>query len=93
MQKEGLPHPTFFEFLFGMALLAFQKAGVEYAVLETGLEAGWTLPTRWNIRWCRVITSIGMDHMEYLGDTLEKIAGEKAGIIKPGVPVFYAQTS
>ena len=37
MQKEGMPHPTFFEFLFGMALLAFSKAGAEYAVLETGL--------------------------------------------------------
>ena len=40
-----------------------------------------------------VITSIGLDHMEYLGDTVEQIAGEKAGIIRPGVPVFYAQSA
>ena len=40
-----------------------------------------------------MITSIGLDHMEYLGDTVEQIAGEKAGIIRPEVPVFFAQTA
>ena len=92
MQKEGMPHPTFFEFLFGMALLAFSKAGAEYAVLETGLGGRLDATNAVEHPLASVITSIGMDHMEYLGDTLEKIAGEKAGIIKPGVPVFYAQT-
>ena len=92
MQAAGMPHPTFFEFLFGMAMLAFQKAGVEYAVLETGLGGRLDATNAVEHPLVTVITSIGMDHMEYLGDTIGKIAQEKAGIIKPGVPVFYAQT-
>ncbi len=51
------------------------------------------LPAQWNPLLVCVITSIGIDHMEYLGGTLGEIAGEKAGIIRPGVPVFYAQTA
>ena len=92
MQDAGMPHPTFFEFLFGMAMLAFQKAGVEYAVLETGLGGRLDATNAVEHPLVTVITSIGMDHMEYLGDMIGKIAQEKAGIIKPGVPVFYAQT-
>lgn len=92
MQDAGMPHPTFFEFLFGMAMLAFRKAGVEYAVLETGLGGRLDATNAVEHPLVTVITSIGMDHMEYLGDTIGKIAQEKAGIIKPGVPVFYAQT-
>lgn len=93
MQEAGMPHPTFFEFLFGMAMLAFQKAGVEYAVVETGLGGRLDATNAAEHPLVTVITSIGMDHMEYLGDTIGKIAGEKAGIIRPEVPVFYAQTS
>ena len=92
MQEAGMPHPTFFEFLFGMAMLAFQKAGVEYAVVETGLGGRLDATNAAEHPLVTVITSIGMDHMEYLGDTIGKIAGEKAGIIRPEVPVFYAQT-
>ena len=92
MQRAGMPHPTFFEFLFGMAMLAFQKAGVEYAVVETGLGGRLDATNAAEHPLVTVITSIGMDHMEYLGDTIGKIAGEKAGIIRPEVPVFYAQT-
>ena len=93
MEEEGLSHPTFFEFLFGMALCAFARAKVEYAVIETGLGGRLDATNSVKRPVACVITSIGIDHMQYLGDTLEKIAGEKAGIIKPGVPVFYAQTS
>lgn len=91
MAEDDLPHPTFFEYLFGMAVCAFARENVEYAVLETGL--GGRLDATNSIAHpvCSVITSIGMDHVELLGDTLEKIAGEKAGIIKPGTPVFYAE--
>ena len=92
MQEAGMPHPTFFEFLFGMAMLAFRKAGVEYAVVETGLGGRLDATNAAEHPLVTVITSIGMDHMEYLGDTIGKIAREKAGIIRPGVPVFYAQT-
>ena len=92
MQKGGPPHPTFFEFLFGMAVSAFRKAGVEYAVLETGLGGRLDATNAVERPLVSVITSIGMDHMEYLGNTIGEIAKEKAGIIKEGIPVFYAQT-
>lgn len=92
MEAKGLPHPTFFEFLFGMAVTAFAKAGVEYAVLETGLGGRLDATNTVEKPLVTAITSIGLDHMAILGDTLEKIAFEKAGIIKPGVPVFYADT-
>lgn len=89
MEAAGMPHPTFFEMLFGMAVTAFAQAGVEYAVLETGLGGRLDATNAVERPVCSVITSIGMDHMEILGDTLEKIAAEKAGILKPQVPAFY----
>lgn len=92
MEEEGLFHPTFFEFLLGMALCAFEEAGVEYAVLETGLGGRLDATSAVEPPVVCVITSIGYDHMQYLGDTLGEIASEKAGIIRPQVPVFYAQT-
>lgn len=90
MVEDGFPHPTFFEFLFGMAVTAFNCAEVEYAVLETGLGGRLDATNSVEHPICSVITSIGYDHTELLGDTLEKIAGEKAGILKPDTPVFYA---
>ncbi len=93
MEEAGLPHPTFFEFLFAMAAAAFAEAGVEYAVLETGMGGRLDATNTVERPLVSVITSIGMDHMEYLGRTPEQIAGEKAGIIKPGVPVLFAETS
>lgn len=91
MQEENLPHPTFFEFLFGMAVTAFAEAKVEYAVLETGLGGRLDATNTVEQPVCSVITSIGYDHTELLGDTLEKIATEKAGIIKNGTPVIYME--
>ena len=72
-----------------MMLWLFTKVGVEVTVLETGL--GGRLDTTNVVEHpsLTMITEIGMNHMAYLGDTLEKIAGEKAGIIKSGVPVVY----
>ena len=93
MEEQGLSHPTFFEFLLGMALCAFQEEGVEYAVLETGLGGRLDATSAVEPPLACVITSIGYDHMQYLGDTLAEIAAEKAGIIRPGVPVFYASSS
>ena len=92
MEAENLPHPTFFEFLFGMAMTAFDRAGVEYIVLETGLGGRLDATNAIGKPLVSVITSIGLDHTAILGDTLEKIAFEKAGIIKKGVPVLYADT-
>lgn len=91
MEERGLPHPTFFEFLFGMAVTVFAQRGTEYAVLETGLGGRLDATNSVEHPLCTVITSIGLDHTEILGDTLEKIAAEKAGILKAQVPVYYAE--
>ena len=82
-------HPSFFEFLFFMAVVFFQRAGVEYIVLETGLGGRLDATNAVSDKVLCVITSIGYDHMEYLGDTLPMIAAEKAGIMRRGVPVIY----
>lgn len=86
---EGYCHPTFFEFVFLMAMVLYEKKKPDFVVLETGL--GGRLDTTNVIErpLACVITSISLDHTQYLGDTIEKIAAEKAGIIKPGVPVVF----
>ncbi|MFR4453473.1 MAG: bifunctional folylpolyglutamate synthase/dihydrofolate synthase [Ruminococcus sp.] len=86
---EGLDHPSYFETLFLMGMVIFQKAGVDYVVLETGLGGRLDATNTVDQPLACIITSISLDHVEYLGDTIEKIAGEKAGIIKPKVPVIY----
>lgn len=89
LEKEGLEHPSYFEFLYGMGMLAFEENDAEYIVLETGLGGRLDATNSFEHPFLSVITSIGLDHTEILGDTIEKIAGEKAGIIKKGVPVFF----
>lgn len=80
-------HPTFFEFIAAMAFLRFAAESVDLACIETGL-GGRLDATNVVDPGLSIITSISFDHMEMLGDTLTKIAGEKAGIIKPGKPVL-----
>ena len=70
-------------------MVAFQKEKAEYVVLETGLGGRLDATNTIEHPIATVITSISLDHTEILGDTIEKIAGEKAGIIKEGVPVIY----
>ena len=83
------PHPTFFELTLALALDWFDRCGAEIVVLETGM--GGRLDSTNAVKpVVSVITPIAMDHQQWLGDTLTKIAGEKAGIIKPGVPVISA---
>jgi dihydrofolate synthase / folylpolyglutamate synthase len=77
---------SFFEFVTAMALLHFKNEEVQIAVWETGL-GGRLDATNVVEPLCCVITRIGYDHMEFLGDTLAKIATEKAGILKKGRPV------
>lgn len=89
LEKEGMEHPSYFEFLYGMGMLAFEENDAEYIVLETGLGGRLDATNSFEHPFLSVITSIGLDHTEILGDTIEKIAGEKAGIIKKGVPVFF----
>ncbi|MDC7289481.1 bifunctional folylpolyglutamate synthase/dihydrofolate synthase [Blautia schinkii] len=86
---EGSYHPTYFEMLFLMGMVIFAEAGVDYVTLETGLGGRLDATTSVENPVACVITSISFDHMQYLGDTIEAIAGEKAGIIVPGVPVIY----
>lgn len=89
MVAEGFFHPAYFELLFAAGLLMFEEAGVEYLVLETGLGGRLDATNLVERPIACVLTSISMDHMEYLGNTVAEIAGEKAGIIKEGVPVIY----
>lgn len=83
-------HPSFFEFMTGMALLHFQKEAVDVAIVEVGL-GGRLDATNVVDPEVSVITSIGLDHCEILGDTLELVAREKGGIIKAGRPVVIGE--
>lgn len=89
MMEDGIEHPSYFEFLFGMGMTAFAGTDVEYIILETGLGGRLDATNAIEKPALSIITSISLDHTAILGDTIEKIAGEKAGIIKPGVPVFF----
>ena len=82
-------HPTFFEYLFFMAMLWFEDKEADYIVLETGLGGRLDATNIIKKPELCIITKIGIDHTMYLGDTLEEIAWEKAGIIKKDVPVLY----
>ena len=82
-------HPTFFEFVTVMALKFFAEQKCDLVIWETGL-GGRLDATNIVTPLASVITNIAFDHQQWLGDTLEKIAAEKAGIIKPGVPVITA---
>ena len=93
MVEDGIEHPSYFEFLFGMGMAAFAETDVEYIILETGLGGRLDATNAIDNPALAIITSISLDHTAILGDTIEKIAGEKAGIIKPGVPVFFDGSS
>ncbi|MFN8289473.1 MAG: folylpolyglutamate synthase/dihydrofolate synthase family protein [Chitinophagaceae bacterium] len=82
--------PSFFELTVAMAFAFFASRQVDIAIIETGL-GGRLDSTNIITPELSVITNIGYDHMNMLGDTLEKIAGEKAGIIKPQVPVVIGE--
>ncbi|MHB9132869.1 MAG: bifunctional folylpolyglutamate synthase/dihydrofolate synthase [Armatimonadota bacterium] len=89
MRETPLGSPTFFETITLLALLAFARRQVDIAVLETGL-GGRLDATNVSKPLVTALTTIALDHTVELGDTLDLIAGEKAGIIKPGVPVISA---
>ena len=92
MLDEGMPHPAYFEFIYAIGMTAFYEADVNYAVLETGLGGRLDATNIVKKPIACAITNIGYDHMYILGNTIEEIAGEKAGIVKEGVPVFYADS-
>ncbi len=83
------PHPTFFEISLVLAMKWFQERQCEWIVLETGMGGRLDATTAVEADVC-VITPIGMDHTQWLGDTLRQIAMEKAGILLPGRPLVCA---
>ncbi|MCU0302224.1 MAG: Mur ligase family protein, partial [Candidatus Nanopelagicales bacterium] len=82
-EREGGPQLSFFEAMTALAFAAFADAPVDVAVVEVGMGGTWDA-TNVADGQVAVITAVGMDHADYLGGTLAQIAGEKAGIIKPG---------
>lgn len=87
--KDWDPHPTFFEISFVLALRYFCDEGCEVILLETGMGGRLDATNAVNAD-VSVITSIGLDHQQWLGQTIREIAVEKAGIIKPNTPVIVA---
>ena len=88
-QQTQDPAATFFEVMTGLALWYFAREPVDWVVWETGLGGRLDATNIVQPDVC-IITNIGLDHQHYLGQTLAEIAGEKAGIIKPKVPVISA---
>lgn len=82
---------SFFEITTGLAFKYFADSGVDYAVIETGLGGRLDSTNILEKPELSIVTSIGFDHMALLGDTLEKIAAEKAGIFKEGVPALIGE--
>lgn len=89
MGKSGY-HPSFFEMLFFMAMLYFEEEQAEALLLETGLGGRLDATNSVDKKALCVITEIGLDHMEYLGNDISMIAGEKAGILRERVPVVFS---
>ncbi|MEF8787755.1 MAG: folylpolyglutamate synthase/dihydrofolate synthase family protein, partial [Planctomycetota bacterium] len=87
-EDEGKP-PTYFEILTALGLEHFRRRGVDRACVEVGLGGRLDSTNVLEPEVC-VITSIGYDHQDKLGETIGEIAGEKAGILKPGVPAVLA---
>ena len=83
--------PSFFEWTVGLAFQYFADEKVDIAIIETGL-GGRLDSTNVITPLLSVITNIGLDHTQFLGDTLQKVAVEKAGIIKPKIPVIIGET-
>lgn len=90
-EKNGTPEfvLNFYEYLFCMALLCFAEEKTDYCIIETGLGGRLDATNYVDNKLLTVITRISLDHVQYLGNTTAKIAAEKAGILRPGVPVVY----
>lgn len=83
--------PTEFELITAVAFVYYRRMGCDYVVLECGLGGRWDATNVIHTSVLSVITGIALDHCAILGDTTAKIAAEKAGIIKPGVPVLFGE--
>lgn len=90
LEQDGYPPATFFEVIFSMAMCYFAERKVDYVIVEAGM-GGRSDTTNVITPVLSVIASIGLDHTAILGDTLAKIAYEKAGILKKGVPAVISR--
>ncbi len=90
LTENGGRHPTFFEYVFAIAMVLFEEAQAEYIILETGLGGRLDATNSFPTPHLCVITPISLEHTDILGTSIEEIAAEKAGILKDGVPVVYA---
>lgn len=91
-EQPGFYHPTYFEYLFFMAMVLFPEKKPDFCILETGLGGRLDATNSVSKKELAVITHISLDHVEYLGDTVEKIAWEKACIMQKGAPAVYWDT-
>lgn len=82
-------HPTYFEYLFFIAMVLFPERNPDFCILETGLGGRLDATNAVSGKELAVITRIGLDHVEYLGNTVEEIAGEKAGIMQAGTETVF----
>ena len=82
-------HPTFFEFLFFMAMLLFKGEEIEYIILETGLGGKLDATNSLDKKALTILTRMGLDHTEYLGNTIEEVALQKAGILRNSTKALY----
>ena len=89
LEREGVSHPTFFEFAFLMFMVMCKTRAPQWVILETGMGGRLDATNVIEKPKLTVITSVSLDHMQYLGSTVEAIAGEKAGILKRGVLVVF----
>ncbi len=87
--ENGGYHPTFFEYLFFIAMVLFPEREPDFCILETGLGGRLDATNSVAKKELAVITHIGLDHVEYLGNTTEEIAGEKAGIMQAGAEAVF----
>ena len=86
---DGLPHPLYFDYLFLMAMIWFSEEKPDYLILETGLGGRLDATNSIDCKVMTVITRIGLDHTKYLGDTVGKIAAQKAGILRKDCPAVF----
>lgn len=91
-QEEARLHPSFFEFVYLMAMFWFDGKKPDFIILETGLGGRLDATNSVPRKEAAVITHMGLDHTAYLGDTLPEIASEKAGIMQAGAPAIYWET-
>lgn len=91
MTEKGMPHPTVFEVETALAFLYFYEKECDYVLLEVGMGGETDATNLIKKPVCSVITSISMDHMQFLGNTIEEIVAVKAGIIKEGCPVVVLE--